>query len=217
MKKYDYIIFDFDGTILDSVEGIVNAFLKALEYAGLHDTKENIRALVGPPLSKTIITKYGLDEETADKAMEKHRAYYKEKGVFEANEYDGVKEMLIALKNAGLKTAIATNKPEVSARQQLSHFKLDIYFDAIVGQNEKQTRGTKGDMIKIALKEIGCTNLEKAVMIGDRGEDMKGAREANIDGIGVLYDGSGAKKDLLQMGALATFNTPLELADALLN
>lgn len=207
--KYKGIVFDFDGTIVDSEEGIASAFQMALKSKGIKEDVQVIKGLIGPPLSRTIITKYGFSEEEGAKAMEIHRNYYKEKGVFQSTLYPNIKEMLGKLRNLGAKMMIATNKPESLALQQINYYNISDYFDEIVGNNNLQTRGSKGDFIRMAIKDLGL-ELSQIIMIGDRYNDIEAGKEVGLDTIGVTY-GYGSAEEINQCNPTYIVEDPLEI------
>jgi len=192
---YKYVVFDLDGTILDSHEGICACFQKALEFCGIEESVENIRKLLGPPLSKTIITKYGVSKEQGAEAMKIHMKRLKEKGIYESKVYEGIPNLLKTLTENGIKIAIATNKPEEPSILQLKHFDLAKYFEIIIGNDYTQTRGTKGDFIRMTLEHMGVKDKKEAVMVGDRYNDLEGGVENGLDTIGVTY-GYGSKEEI---------------------
>jgi len=186
--KYKYILFDLDGTLTDPKVGIT----KSVEYA-LNKYKMEVESLddlikfIGPPLKESFMEYYSFDEERANKAIEYYREYFKDKGIFENDVYEGIPELLRELKNRGFIIAIATSKPTVFAERIVEHFGLKEYFTITVGSNLDGTRTSKGEVISYVLEQLNINNLEEAVMIGDRKHDIIGAQKNNIDSIGVLY------------------------------
>jgi phosphoglycolate phosphatase len=212
--KYKGIVFDLDGTIIDSETGIAKAFQRALATKGMTDTLENIKRLIGPPLSRTIITKYGFTEEEGAAAMQKHKEYYISKGLFESNVYEGVEELLKSLQDNSLVMMIATNKPESYAVKQMEHYGLSRYFHSIVGNDMPQKRGTKKDFIIEAIASAGL-KANDAVMVGDRNIDLDAAKEIGMDTVGVLY-GYGSKDEIEGCDPTYMISSPLELLDVVL-
>ena len=126
--KYNTVIFDFDGVIVDSWLGIAKGFVKALGAYGITETIENVKKMIGPPFAKLIIEKYGFDQEEGKKAIMIHRKYVQEHGCFEATLYDGVYEMLQTLDNMGVQMAIASNKPIENVKLQIKYFEIEKFF-----------------------------------------------------------------------------------------
>lgn len=208
--KYKAVIFDLDGTILDSQKGIAKAFQSALKAYGVEESVENIAKLIGPPLARTIITHYGFSEEDGAEAMKVHRKYLREKGIYECGIFDGVIDMLDRFKKSGVKMAIATNKPEEFAVAQLKYYKMEHYFEGIFGNNLEQTRGSKGDFVREAMESCKVLDSKDAVMVGDRKNDIQGGVENGLDTIAVLY-GYGSEEELNNCGANYVVKTPLDV------
>ena len=153
---------------------------------------------------------YGFDREQAEEAVTYYREYYKEKGIFENKVYEEIPELLESLKAEGKVLLIATSKPEPFAKQIAEHFGMAKYFDVIAGSDFEGVRNTKGKVIAYALRQCG-NQTQSAVMVGDRFHDVEGAKENNIDSIGVLF-GYGTKKELEQAGADYIAECPKDIA-----
>lgn len=192
---YKTVVFDLDGTLIDSYEGIAKAFQQALLYKGVEESIETIKTLIGPPLNRTIVTRYGFTQEEGREAMKRHKAYIQEKGIYECRAFAGVQTMLQALLDAGLTLAIASNKPDYATFIQLDHLGLRGFFTSVACNNEDQTRGTKRDFIRTALEECGVRDKSAAVMVGDRGEDIQSGKENGLDTVAALY-GYGTEEEL---------------------
>ena len=184
-KKYDLVIFDLDGTLLNTSAGIFNSVRYAEQNMGLNPiANERLKEFVGPPPKSMYMKVYGLDEEKAFEAAKFHREYGRTKAIYEAVLYDGVLELLKGLKNSGYKLAVSTLKGQKIAEAVLENFEIAKYFDVIVGMDEKESL-TKCMTIKLAMDYVNVS--QKAVMIGDSQYDYDGATEAGIDFIGVTY------------------------------
>jgi phosphoglycolate phosphatase len=200
-KKYKHILFDLDGTLTESAEGITRSVAYALEKFGIKETDyEKLKLFVGPPLVDAFMKFYGFSEADAKKATEYYRERFRVKGIFENALYDGITEVLDTLKKAGFNLIIATSKPEEFAKRIVAHFDIEKYFSFIAGATFDGTRGNKSDVIKYALDIAGITDKSSAIMIGDRHHDINGANAVGIDSIGVLY-GYGDKNELVSAGA----------------
>lgn len=213
MKKYEAIVFDFDGTIIDSQRGIARAFQQALATKNIEESIEVIQGLIGPPLTQTIIDKYGFTEEERDRAMKIHMTYYETEGLYESRIYDGVKEMFQAIKDKRIPLLIATNKPQDFAEKQLEHYGLDEYVDQLRGNDRAQKRGTKKMFIKEVLDEAKVSP-EKALMVGDRDADLLPAKELGMDTAGVVY-GYGSREEIESANPTYVLETPRELMEYL--
>ena len=130
---YTHIFFDLDGTLTDPKEGITNSVAYALASFGIHEDPDLLTPFIGPPLIDSFMEFYHFDLPTAQKAVEKYREYFSQKGIFENRAFPGALPLLSQLKEAGKAVCLATSKPEVFARQILEHFHIDGYFDQIVG------------------------------------------------------------------------------------
>ena len=200
-NDFQYILFDLDGTLTDSGEGITKAVQYALKHFGIEVADLNeLRKFIGPPLRDSYKNFYDFDDEKAELGIAKFREYYTDKGIYENKVYDGVEETLKILKDNGKKLIIATSKPEVHAKTVLKHFDLEKYFDFIGGADLEETRVKKGDVIRYSLENAGISDLSKVIMDGDREHDVIGAKENNIKSIGVLY-GYGDVVELTQARA----------------
>lgn len=192
------ILFDLDGTITDSQNGIINSTLYALEKYGIEVKDRNeLKKFIGPPLAWMFSQYCGFSEEEGKKAVEIYREYYTVKGIFENEVYDGVEEMLKCLHERGANIYLATSKPQVFAKKILEHFGLAKYFDDIIGSELDGGRVEKNEVIACVLKKHG---IKDAVMVGDRKFDIEGAKNNSLKAVGVLY-GYGTKAELEQAGA----------------
>lgn len=201
MKNYDVILFDLDGTLIDTGLGITNSVMYSLKKFGIEvKERQSLYKFVGPPLHKSFEEFYGFSHEKAMQAVEYYREYYKDKGIFEIAVYDGIENLLKILKYRRKTLAVATSKPEVFAKRILEHIGFNKYFDVIAGANLDGTRTQKSDVVEYALKNCNVTDLSKTVIIGDREYDVYGARAVGIDSIGVTF-GYGNRAELENAGA----------------
>lgn len=213
--KYGTILFDMDGTILDSQPGIVRGLQLALKKYGIVESDEAIRGLIGPPLSKTVLTRYGLTEARRDEIMAEFRRYQFARGMLDCRVYDGVREMLKSLREAGLKLGIATNKPADMHAAQMEHFQLVEFFDAVEANNPAQTRGTKSDFVRWAMEGCGATP-DNTLMVGDRAGDIQGGKDNGMDTMGVLY-GYGSAEELNGCRPTYIAETPEQATEIILH
>ena len=196
---YKTILFDLDGTLTDPGLGITNSVAYALKKYGIEvEDRKSLYPFIGPPLHDSFMRYYGFSEEKAMEAIWCYREYFADKGLFENEVYEGIKELLEKIKLSGRKTVLATSKPEEFAVRILEHFDLIKYFDIVAGASMDEKRNKKGDVIKYAMEKGGFT-ADGAVMIGDREHDVLGAKENGIDSIGVLY-GYGSRQELVSAG-----------------
>lgn len=198
---YNTILFDLDGTLTDSEPGIINSIEYALKKYGIEmENKADLRKFLGPPLKESFKQFCGFSEEKAEQAVEFYREYFREKGIFENNVYQGVVELLEVLKAQNKRLIVATSKPEPFTYRILEYFDLLKYFDFVAGSNMDNTRCKKDEVIAYALNSCGITDLQSVVMIGDREHDIIGANKVGIASIGVLY-GYGDLQELETAGA----------------
>ena len=186
MKKYKVIIFDLDGTLLDTSPGIFNAIRYTEKKMGFSPIPDSaLPEFVGPPSLASYLNHYPIDKATAMEAVKYHRYYQGHQGAAEANPYDGIPELLKSLKELGYKLGVATLKRQDITELTLK--KAGIYddFDAICGIDAAESL-TKADIIRLVLKELNCAPSD-AVMIGDSRYDAEGAAETGVPFIGVSY------------------------------
>lgn len=199
-NMYDYVLFDLDGTISDSSEGITKGIQIALNHMGIEISDRNeLRRFIGPPLKYSFTNFYGFNEEQCEEGTRKYREYYSKTGLFENVPYPGIEKLLIKVKESGRKIVLATSKPEIFAVQILEEFGLAKYFDIIAGSSLTEKRGNKNEVIEYALGKLGNPDLSNVVLVGDTRFDAEGAKMVGIDCIGVLY-GFGSREELENEG-----------------
>ena len=204
------ILFDLDGTLTDSGEGIMNCATLALEHYGLPvPDRETMKEIVGPPLRDSFI-KYGVPVDEVENAIAIFRGRYTTIGKYENRPYKGIVEMLAALKAQGHTLYIATSKPEPQAKDILAHFNLIKYFDLVAGASADESRATKEEVIEYLKSMAG--EVAQPIMIGDTVYDVKGAAVHGIPAIGVSW-GYGNVADMVTAGAMAIADTPEHLME----
>lgn len=192
---YENVIFDMDGTLLDSAPGVINALHYSLDRLGISVSKGfNERAVVGPPLAYTFNFTLGLDMEATNKAVALYREYYGPIGAFEAELFHGIADLLRDLKSAGAAISLATSKYSVMAEKMMDHFNIRPYFDFAAMSQGREVTSQKKKMIEQILADSG-TPPDRTVMIGDTSYDAEGARQAGTAFIGVLY-GYGGREEM---------------------
>lgn len=187
---WKYLLFDLDGTLTDSREGIINCIKYALEaiQKPIPPEKELLE-MVGPPLRDGFQEVAGLSCGETEEAVRKYRERFGIVGLFENALYDGMEQVLAALQEKGYLLIVATSKPEEYTVRILEHFGIKKYFTEIVGSTMDGSRNKKGDIIREVFKRLGITEEQKreVIMIGDRKYDILGAKECNISSLGVSY------------------------------
>lgn len=198
--RYNAVIFDFDGTICDTGEGIMKSAKYALDAFGYESPAySELTCFIGPPLLVTFQEEFGADPAESEALVKKFRERYTNKGLFESHLYDGIKELLIALKKDGFKIGIASSKPQDYIEALLAHFGIKNYFDIICGVTFQADCESKASIIARCAKELGFAGNEM-LMVGDKKYDIEGARANMIDSVGVLW-GYGSKFEFIEAGA----------------
>lgn len=201
------ILFDLDGTITDSGEGIMNCATYALEHFGLPvPDRATLRQFVGPPLRDTFI-RFGVPADKAEEAIAVYRSRYLPIGKYENVPYPGIYELLEKLQKEGHKLYIATSKPESTSVDILNRFELSRYFERICGATMDGSREEKAQVIAYLLE---ITGAKDAIMVGDTAFDVIGAASHGIPTIGVSW-GYGEVADMERAGAKAIAHTMDEL------
>ena len=207
------VIFDLDGTLTDSAEGIVASFLHALDHVGVAVPDGDLVAqIVGPPMDDTFRSMLG---EDAGPAIAAFRAEYGDRGWAMNTLFDGIEPLLADLRAAGVRLAVATSKLEPTARRILAHFGLDRYFEVIAGASPDGSRKTKVEVLSHALEQLQPLP-ERVLMVGDRSHDVHGAAAHGIDTVVVGWGyGQADFADAAVPAATAHVTTVAELRRAL--
>ena len=211
MSNFKCVLMDLDGTLFDTSEGIMECYKMGLEKFGIF-VKDNseLRKVMGPSLYISYRDFYGLDEVQVKEAVRIYREHYNGGGIYKCRMYEGMENTLKLLKANNLKVGVATSKPQVMAEKILNHFGLNEYFDTICGAELDGSRSDKVELINAALKQIGFTDKNEVVMVGDRFYDIKGAISAGVHSIGVAY-GFGTKEELAEAGAEYIVEAPEDI------
>lgn len=207
------ILFDLDGTLINSKEGITRCTQYALHAFGIEEPDlDKLECFIGPPLDESFRKYYGMNETDARAAVVKYRERYNPIGIYECKLYPGVKELLKRLKTAGHPIAMASSKPEQACRRLMEHFGLTEYFDEIVGATPDGRIGSKQSVLCEAMRRLGITDAGEAVLVGDTRYDVLGAKAVHMECIGVTY-GFGSREELLEAGASALCRDTKEVGD----
>lgn len=206
------ILFDLDGTLTDSGEGIMNCAVYALSHFGIAAPSEKeLRTFVGPPLTESF-ARFGVPAEEIEEAIRTYRSRYLPIGKFENHPYPGIRELLEKLNADGHKLYVATSKPENTSVEILDHFDLSKYFVKICGASSDLARNTKEAVIAYLLEECGAQ--ESPVMVGDTAYDVIGAKAHGIPTVAVSW-GYGQVEDMKAAGAAAIAHSMEELYELL--
>jgi phosphoglycolate phosphatase len=214
-SRYTAVLFDLDGTIVDSAPGITATLAQTFERMGLPvPTPAELLAYVGPPIMDSFRDLAHFDLAQAERALEIYRPIYLATGAFDATVYPGLEDVLRGIHEAGMPLSLATSKPETPARLVLDHYGLTQYFDELTGASDDEVRSKKADVVAEALRRLreGGADLSSPVMIGDRIHDIHGAGEHDVPTIFVTW-GYGAPAE--QAGAVAVVDDAAELLEAL--
>lgn len=211
MKKYQVIIFDLDGTLSNSKEGITKSVQYALSRLGIQEEDINsLEHFIGPPLTEELIRTYDMSEEEAYKGLEYYRERYVPIGIYETEVYPGTEEMLKELKNSGKHIALATSKPQEMAEEVLRFLKIDQYFDTVMGAELHGPRQSKQSVLEALFDKLELKDKTKYIMIGDTCFDIDGAKAVGIESMGVSY-GFGDKHEMLEHGAMSVVDRADEI------
>ena len=207
---YTSILFDLDGTLVDSGEGVLKCAELGLRHFNLPiPSPAEMRTFVGPPLRDSFI-RFGCTPEQAEDAIAVYRSRYTTVGKFELFVYPGIEQLLADLKEVGCALYVATSKPETVSVEILTHLGLAKYFTYIAGAALDKSRGTKEEVIAYLLEQVG--DLDGALMVGDTAFDVIGAARHGIPCAGVSW-GYGLVEDMTAAGAAAIVKDTAELFD----
>ncbi len=200
MSGFDPILFDLDGTLTDSGEGIRNSVAYALKRYGVEVADLSVlNCFIGPPLHESFERFLGLPAGEGQRAVEIYREYYRDRGIYENLVYSGIPELLAELTARGKTLAVASSKPEVFVRRVLDHFELSKYFAVIAGADLGGAHCDKAEIIGVALERLDMPG-GRPLMAGDREHDILGAHAMGLPAAGVLF-GYGSRAELEAAGA----------------
>lgn len=214
MKNFDTLLFDLDGTLTDSTEGILKCLINAVEKMGF-EVPEDTNKFLGPPIRQSFAEFIGMNEEQIDEAVRIFRERYSTVGLFENRVYEGIPKMLERLKKAGKRLMVATSKPEVYAVRILERFGIAPYFEIVGGAELDGSRDYKHEVIEYVLAKADITDRSRVLMIGDRRQDVLGAHKTGLKCMGILW-GYGSAEELDEAGADFIADTPKNTADMLI-
>lgn len=215
MKDYEYILFDLDGTLIDSKPGIVECIRYALDHEGVPYTNEILDKMIGPPFRVSMHDFLGQDEKSIEKLISLYRGEYEKYGWKHCEVFSGVKEMLQELKAAGKRLAVATSKPIKFTNMIVKGFDLEKYFDVVGGASSDASKEAKCDVIGDVLCRLDVNDKSKVLMVGDRMYDIDGAHICGVDVCAVLY-GYGNRKEFEEHRAEHIVKTPSDVVNLVL-
>lgn len=211
---FDCILFDFDGTVFDTVEGITKSVRYALNKVGLDAELESLRCFAGPPLADKFMEVYGFDRTAAEQAVRDYRERYRPIGMNECCVFPGIKELLEKLRAAGKTVGIATSKPQELAEELLRRENMLGLFQVICGSLPNGNDSAKWQVVQRAMELCGAAK-ENTILVGDTKYDVAGAHKVGIACVGVRY-GYAAEGELEAAGADAIVEDLPELESFLL-
>lgn len=213
MKNYKIAVFDLDGTLLDTAEGVLSAVKRTIQENGREElTEEELLTFIGPPIQDSFSRAFGLSREEAQELAGVFRNYYKEQEyLFKATPYEGIFSLMNQLQEWGIKVAVATYKREDYAVSVLKHFGFDQYADIMYGSDIAGTL-KKMDIIQKCMDDLGVKDYSEVVMIGDSNHDAMGAEQIGMDFLGVTYGfGFHSPEEVQQYPNVGYADTPLGL------
>lgn len=217
MSKYDIAVFDVDGTLLDTTEGVVSAVKYTIDKMGFEPLSENkLLEFIGPPIQDSFANTYGLDGDILQDIATCFRNRYKEHDLLKAKPYDGIYDVFDKLLDNGVKLAVATYKRQDYAETILQHFGFDKYTNILYGADH-ENKLKKVDIIKKCMDDLGVTDYTNAVMIGDSDNDAIGAKQIGMDFIAVTYGfGFKSAEDACKFNRCEVADTTYDIIDVIL-
>ena len=216
MPEFSCILFDLDGTIVDSAPGITATLAYTFEQLGLPiPSPAELVPYVGPPILDSFRDLAGFTPEESLRALAIYRPQYLKTGVFDAKVYPGIREVIKAIREADVPLSLATSKPETPATLILEHYDLLKYFDVITGASDDEKRSAKADVVEEALKRLTDygADVSNPVMVGDRHHDVVGAAAHDVPTIFVRW-GYGSRPE--EVGTIGVASDAAELTRLLL-
>ncbi|WP_275425694.1 HAD hydrolase-like protein [Arthrobacter alpinus] len=218
------VLFDLDGTLVDPAGGITGGIAHALSAMDLPVPEADVlAAMIGPKLADALISLVDVPADKVDEVIAVYRQWYAGQGMAMSQLYPGIKTLLAQLRASGVALAVATQKPEPLAKKLLAHHGIDEYFHVIRGSHADETlkpgdadyRPGKAEIIAAALRDVSLLSSDAtqlpAVMVGDRHQDVNGARSNGLDCIGVAW-GFAAEGELAAAGVSVVVHSTVELA-----
>ena len=213
--RFDAVLFDFDGTLADSMDSILLCIRHALDDVGIPYTEAQLRKMVGPPFRLAMRELYGVtDEERVERLIKIYRTEY-EHGGWHCDLFAGIEDMLKALRESGVRLAVATSKPLKFTDQIVDGLNLRKYFDFVGGAESDDSRDRKADVIEYVLAAFAPVDRSRVLMVGDRLYDIDGAKETGVVSAGVLW-GYGDREELTEHGADYIVEKPEEIVSLVL-
>ena len=217
MNKYDYVLFDFDGTVTDTGEGILKSLQYSFEAMG-HEVPDlkDLKKFIGPPIHYSYTTFYGISEDQVGDYIKKYRERYRAKGIYECYVYEGMRETIEELRSKGVKIGIASSKPVSLIYDVMNHLGITELFDSVTGVTvDDSNHSGKTFLVLECMEKLGATDKSKVLMVGDRKFDIDGATGAGVDSCGVLF-GYGSREEFKEHNATYIIEKSQDLLDIVL-
>ena len=187
MSNFEYILFDLDGTLIDSKRGIVKCIRYALDKKNIHYTDDLLDKMIGPPFRVSMHDFLGLEMPIIEQLISLYRGIYEVEGWKNCSLYEGVENMLKTLHGEGKRLAVATSKPIKFTNMIVDGFNLRQYFDFVGGASSDASREAKCDVIQACLDSLNVDDRSKVLMVWDRLYDIEGAHQCGVKCAAILY------------------------------
>lgn len=208
------VLFDLDGTIVDSSSGIRHCASAAMvEYGLVPLSDAQLRAFIGPPLRESF-RGLGVPETMLDELAHAYRHHYTEGGLLDFTVYGGIRDVLSAMRDRDVRLGVATSKPTRYARRVVASADLAHYFECVLGPENDDVASSKAQVIEEVLDYMGVSDVDAVLMVGDREHDVRGARAVGTNFVGVAW-GFGGVDELRDAGAQIVVDTPNGILDQL--
>ncbi len=213
---FRYILFDFDGTLVNTGEGIMKSLQYSFKEMGDEvPTMDDLKKFIGPPVHYSFTHFYGIGEDKVGDYIKKYRERYKREGIYECELYKNMLTLLGTLKDSGFLLGIASSKPEHLIYDVADYLDITKYFDAVVGvKSDASKHSSKTGLILEAMEKLGVQNKSQVLMVGDRHYDITGAKGAGVSSCGCLW-GYGDKEEFIEYEADYVVSDPLEIINML--
>ena len=210
-SNFDAVIFDFDGTLADTAPGVFSSIRYACGKLNKNNPDDSVlKNFIGPPLLFSFREYLGFNDEEAQNAVELYREYYSQNGLFNLNFYDGILELIKKIRKNGIKTGVASAKPDVFIQRILNHFEISNIFDYAKGISLEDYCTDKSYLFDKVSKDLGITDFKRVLIVGDKCFDIDGAKAVGAVSVGVLF-GYGTIEELSVSGADYIIENPQEI------
>lgn len=214
MPHFDLAVFDVDGTLLDTTEGVLSSVKYTIDHFGFEPLSEQkLKKFIGPPIQNSFAHAYGLSGDILQEIAGVFRERYKDEDLLKAKPYDGIYEAMDMLADKGVKIAVATYKRQDYAEKILHHFGFDRYTEIMYGADH-ENKLKKRDIIEKCIKDSGISDYSSVVMIGDSDNDAIGAQDIGVNFIAVTYGfGFDSVEDAMAFPHAGIAKTPYEITN----